>query len=246
MGASESTNSYSSSPASNTRNQLTSSRAEPDGFQVLRVQSERNEIQIGEHRLETRRVNVSSASARGNRLQVHQRQHVEVRVQSTPRSGAGLEWRAPRQLMLGAGDSSDEDSQCTYDDDGAGFYLQPWFKCYTCWGGESSFGCCSHCASTCHRDHRLESCGLQKAECDCGQNKHQNAVCTWNVTKRSYVKQPFYRCFDCFHELNEGVCYQCWKICHRTHNTSYAGIMSAFCDCGLDCCRIKCSIASPK
>ena len=249
MGANESTDSserYRYSPPSNPRNQLVSRRDDPTQFQVLRVQAERREIEIGGQRLEARRVNVTGASGSGNRLHFHQREHVEVRVQTA--AGSGLGWREP-QLMLGAGDSSDDEGSCTYDDDGPGFLLQPWFKCYTCWGedaDESSFGCCSHCANTCHQGHRIERGGLRKAECDCGQYKHQAAVCTWQVTKRNYVKQPFYRCFDCFYEPNQGVCYQCWKICHRTHNTSYEGIMLAFCDCGLTGCRVKCSIPAPK
>lgn len=251
MGANESRDSserYVPAPIARTSNQPVSRRTEPDQLHVLRVQAERREIQIGGRHFETERVSAISASGSGSNLHVRQREHVEVRVQTTGSGGRGLEWRGPQQLMLGD-DSSDDMFKCTYDDDGPGFLLQPWFKCCTCWGNdadESNFGCCSHCATTCHQGHRLERCGPQKAECDCGQNKHQTAVCTWHVTKRNYVKQPFYRCFDCFDETNQGVCYQCWKICHRTHNTSYVGVMSAFCDCGLNCCRIKCTIPGPK
>ena len=249
MGASESLDSselYRSAPASNTQNQLVRRRDGPDQFQVLRVQSERREIQVGGQRVEAERINVFSASGSGNRMQVHQRERVQIRVQAN--AGSGLGWRSP-QLALGAGDSSDEGGECTYDDDGPGFLLQPWFKCYTCWGDdadESCFGCCINCANTCHQGHRLENCGLQKGECDCGQYKHQTAVCTWHVTSRRYIKQPFYRCYDCFTEVNNGVCYQCWKICHRTHNTRYVGVLPAFCDCGLSSCRIKCTIPAPK
>lgn len=223
----------------------------PDQFRVLRLQAERQEVQIGGQRLETERVRMVHVSGSGSSLHVAQREHVEVRLQSSSGS-RGVDWRSPRPALT-LGDSSDDDSdsdgKCTYDDDGPGYMLQPWYKCRTCWGNdadESSFGCCSHCANTCHRGHRLVQSGLANGECDCGQNKHQAAVCTWHITRREYVKQPFYRCYDCFGGLNEGVCYQCWKICHRTHNTRYAGIMSAFCDCGLDTCRIRCSIASPK
>ena len=254
MGDAESRYAAPIPPAPTRRSQVaTRSAGQPDQFRVLRMQAERQEIQVGGQRLETERVRTVTVAASGNRVQISQHEHVEVRLQSAGESGSrGLEWRRPQRAALTLGDSSDDsdcDGSCTYDDDGPGFLLQPWFKCYTCWGNdadESSFGCCSHCASTCHRGHRLERCGLQKAECDCGQNKHQAAVCTWHVTRRSYVKQPFYRCYDCFGEMNEGVCYQCWKVCHRTHNTRYEGIMSAFCDCGLDSCRIKCSIPGPK
>ena len=247
MGASESSDRY--IPSSTPHNQVVSRREEPDEFRVLRLQTERREIQIGGQRVEAQRINVVGASGSGNHLRIHQQEHVEVRMQV--RGGdRGLGWRDPQPRLMLCDSSDDEDSgKCTYDDDGPGFFLQPWFKCYTCWGSdadESSFGCCLHCANTCHHGHRLQRCGLQKAECDCGQYKHQAAVCTWHVTKRNYVKQPFYRCFDCFSEPNSGVCYQCWKICHRTHNTSYSGVMPAFCDCGLSCCRIKCTIPAPK
>ena len=232
-----------------------SRREEPDQFRVLRVEAERNEIQVGGTRLETRRVNVVSAAGGGGRLRLQQREHVEIRLQGQT-ARPGLEWRSPPRLALGGPDEDSDDDAgyaCTYDDDGPGYMLQPWYRCRTCWGpgaDESCFGCCSHCAQTCHRGHDVQKCGLSKGECDCGQYKHQAAVCTWHVTKRNHVKQPFYRCFDCFDEprdgVVEGVCYQCWKICHRTHNTRYVGVLSAFCDCGLTSCQIKCTIPAPK
>ena len=67
--------------------QVARRRAEPDQIHVLRVEAERNEIQVGGQRLETRRVNVVAASAAGGRVQVHQRQRVEIRLQG---SGTGM------------------------------------------------------------------------------------------------------------------------------------------------------------
>ena len=248
MGAAESNDS--SEQYAGLRNQLVRGTGEHDQFQVLRMQAERSEIRIGGQRVEAQRIRVASASVSGNRLQVSEREQVQIRVQASPVPGLG---RRTPQLALRDGESSDEDpdpdGKCTYDDDGPGFLLQPWYRCYTCWGDdadESCFGCCSHCADTCHQGHRLESFGLEKAECDCGQYKHQAAVCTWHVTNKNFVKQPFYRCFDCFTESSSGVCYQCWKVCHRKHNTVYIGVMPAFCDCGLTSCSIKCSIPAPK
>ena len=245
MGASES-----SPPAS--RRQLVRAD-EPDGFQVLRLQAERQEVRLGGQALETERVQITTVSSSGNRIHC-ERIQIRASSASTSRVQRGLEWRSPAAIE----DDSDSDSnsagpsdngKCSYDEDGPGYMLQPWYKCYTCWGSdadESAFGCCSRCASTCHRGHRLTSRTLSNAECDCGQNKHQMAVCTWNVTRRNYVKQPFYRCYDCFTGRNDGVCYQCKRICHSGHNTSYIGVTSAFCDCGMECCRISCSIAKPK
>ena len=154
---------------------MVSRREEPDQFQVLRLQAERRQIQVGGQRVEAQRVNIIRASGSGNNLQIRQQEHVQVRVQGSG-GDRGLGWRARDPLLMLCDSSDNEDSgKYTYDDDGPGFFLQPWFKCYTCWGSdadESSFGCCSHCANTCHHGHRLERCGLQKAECDCGQYKH--------------------------------------------------------------------------
>ena len=142
-------------------------------------------------------------------------------------------------------------SRCTYDYRGEDYHSQHWFECLTCWGGESNYGCCLPCALTCHVDHVLVyhiPSGESVFVCDCGRNLHQSDVCTWNSTKQKYVKQPFYRCHDCFTLHNEGCCYQCTKHCHKGHAIVYAGVMSAFCDCGLfsSTCRIRCQIASPK
>ena len=144
---------------------------------------------------------------------------------------------------------------CTYESRGEDYHLQYWYHCYTCWGSESNYGCCSYCIFNCHRGHDIVYQPGRKdtAVCDCGRNCHQQAVCTWHSTRRKYVKQPFYWCFDCFtyifrtpEDVFEGCCYQCMKKCHAGHNTKYAGILDAFCDCGLTSCRIRCSISSPK
>ena len=251
MGANESSSSPPSSirryGAPATRRGPFSDSDGPDRFHVLRVEAERQEVQIGSHRMESQRVRMVTVNVGSDGIHVSEQERTNVEI----RLGAQRQ-RSPLGIGFALADSSDDDSEdgkCTYDDMGPGHFVQPWFKCCTCWGDdadESSFGCCSHCANTCHRGHRLIREALAKGECDCGHYKHQTAVCTWHVTRRQYTKQPFYRCYDCFSQPNEGVCYQCWKICHRTHATKYVGIMSAFCDCGLNTCRIKCSIPAPK
>ena len=217
---------------------------------MLQVESSRREVRIGDQRLEAETVRVVSVESSGNGIRISNHERVQIRsVQSS--ATRGLEWRGP---LASLGDSSDEEdctsSQCTYDKHGPGFMLQRWYKCRTCWGKEadvSAFGCCAHCASSCHSGHDLVRSELTKAECDCGQYKHQSAVCTWQITGRRFIRQPFYRCYDCFTiGSSDGVCYQCWKRCHGNHNTMYLGVIGAFCDCGLDCCRINCSIPKPK
>ena len=112
------------------------------------------------------------------------------------------------------------------------------------------YGCCLSCAFNCHKGHRLvyRPAGEVNVACDCGRNRHQSAVtvCTWHSTKTEFVKQPFYCCYDCFKDPLEGCCYQCVSVCPAGHNTRFAGIKKAFCDCGLEgCCRILCRIPHP-
>ena len=138
-------------------------------------------------------------------------------------------------------------SKCTYDQFE---YNKPrgYYECWTCWGGDSCFGVCSHCADDCHSGHRLIYHSLGENErfyCDCGKYKHKQAVCTYASTGREFVKQPFYRCYTCIPDPHGGCCYQCMKNCHRGHIVKYAGVMNAFCDCGLDGCAILCKISSP-
>ena len=139
-------------------------------------------------------------------------------------------------------------SKCTYDSCGDNYHSQYWFECRTCWGGEANYGCCYPCALSCHAEHMLIPHVSSAFVCDCGRNRHQKSVCTSYSTKKKYVKQPFYECRDCFTVSNEGCCYQCKINCHKGHEVKYAGIMNAFCDCGLasSSCKINCHISSPK
>ena len=137
-------------------------------------------------------------------------------------------------------------SKCNFDVYGATTH-NGWYECHTCWGGDSSYGCCKFCAEECHSGHDL----IYQANgnnCDCGKYKHRPNVCTYISTEKQFVKQPFYSCYTCFPQPSNyyqyGCCYQCMKNCHRGHSVKFAGIVKAFCDCGLSCCIIKCKIAS--
>ena len=141
--------------------------------------------------------------------------------------------------------------QCTFNMHKRDYIKQDWFECYTCWGGNSSFGCCWPCALDCHKGHQLVTHHPQNEEplggffCDCGFNKHQPAVCTFHSSGKEFKVQPFYRCRSCFSRDNAGVCHQCMINCHRGHDITYVGEIEAFCDCGLEYCRINCRIAKP-
>lgn len=142
---------------------------------------------------------------------------------------------------------------CSYDHFGDDYWPQEWVECYTCWGGESNFGCCFHCASTCHKGHHLiyhnDIRSIVKEKnifvCDCGRNRHQSSVCTRHTTD-IFVKQPFYNCYTCFSTPREGCCYQCMNHCHRGHNVVFHDISPAFCDCGFSrSCSVSCQIPKP-
>ena len=139
--------------------------------------------------------------------------------------------------------------QCTFNKHQREYIRQDWFECHTCWGGNSSFGCCLPCALDCHRGHQLVRHHPPDAVgsffCDCGLNKHQPAVCTFHSTHVEMRIQPFYRCRTCFSRSDAGVCHQCMINCHRGHQTSYVGEIRAFCDCGLPYCKAKCLIPKP-
>ena len=139
--------------------------------------------------------------------------------------------------------------QCTFKTHHRDYIKQDWFECYTCWGGNSSFGCCWPCALDCHRGHQIvrhHAPTVGRAFfCDCGLNKHQPAVCTYFSTGKEFHLQPFYRCHSCFSINTAGVCHQCSINCHRGHQVVYAGETSGFCDCGLSYCKSNCRIPRP-
>ena len=141
-------------------------------------------------------------------------------------------------------------SKCTYDQYVRSAKNQKWYECLSCWdiNEESGYGCCVVCAEECHSGHNLVSHESGDFFCDCGANNHivtpKKSVCTYTITKKEYVKQPFFRCHTCFTESNNGCCSACVEKCHRGHNMEYGGITHAFCDCGLECCDLPCRIGS--
>ena len=135
--------------------------------------------------------------------------------------------------------------KCTYDLCGKTPRRQKWYECITCWGKDSVFGCCEECANDCHSNHDVSFKEISPMICNCGHNFHRSRVCTEYTTQRTFQRQPFYYCFTCFTDPNEGCCYQCMKICHSGHRTQCKGSIRAFCDCGLSGCAIKCKIPEP-
>ena len=141
-------------------------------------------------------------------------------------------------------------SKCTYDQYVRSTKNQKWYECLSCWdiNEGSGYGCCVVCAKECHSGHNLVSHESGDFFCDCGANSHKvtpkNSVCTYTVTKKECIKQPFFQCHTCFTESNSGCCSACVEKCHKGHNVEYSGIIHAFCDCGLECCDIPCRLES--
>lgn len=134
---------------------------------------------------------------------------------------------------------------CSYNRFQDHYMPMTWYECSTCWGGESNFGCCAFCANKHHRGHSLIKHEEKPSSffCDCGKMKHKQPCCTWVATGKKYVKQPWYKCHDCFQKPDEGCCYACSKKCHAGHRVQFMYISpGAFCDCGLGCCKITCKI----
>ena len=71
-----------------------------------------------------------------------------------------------------------------------------------------------------------------------------NKTCTYTKTKTSFVRQLFFKCASCFSDEHLGVCFACSKTCHKDHNIRLDGIYPAFCDCGLQCCKVPCLLGS--
>ena len=136
-------------------------------------------------------------------------------------------------------------AKCTHDAYGPKSRMQPWFECTTCWGEGSPFGCCELCAKECHKGHRLRKQETSLSVCDCGLNRHRGDVCTFNATKTQGVRQPFYRCYECFTRSDQGCCYPCAMRCHDGHAIKPLGVVESFCDCGKQGCVVSCKIPQP-
>ncbi|XP_061716898.1 protein purity of essence isoform X2 [Cydia pomonella] len=60
----------------------------------------------------------------------------------------------------------------------------------------------------------------------------QYKLCTFTVTQREFMNQHWYHCHTCKMVDGVGVCTVCARVCHRTHDVSYAKFGNFFCDCG--------------
>ena len=58
------------------------------------------------------------------------------------------------------------------------------------------------------------------------------SLCTYQLTKRTYVSQQWATCYDCFGDKSEGACMYCLNTCHKGHKIGKLDESIFFCDCG--------------
>jgi hypothetical protein len=60
----------------------------------------------------------------------------------------------------------------------------------------------------------------------------KNRQCTCLQTKKNYIYQQNFRCFDCYTNLKgSAICSVCIDVCHKNHDTEFLSYTSCFCDC---------------
>jgi len=109
-------------------------------------------------------------------------------------------------------------------------------------------GICRSCAKNCHSGHRLSVSRSSAVKCSCwssqtctylSNNKKEkrkcvSKQCTYDLTGKQYIRQPFYTCFTCSLTGSLGFCAGCIDSCHKGHKIQYKGDIFAFCDCPLE------------
>ena len=133
------------------------------------------------------------------------------------------------------------EKQCNFDRFKELYRRCIYYECYTCWGYNSDFGCCTYCAKNHHRGHNLNKASSSHFVCDCGRYRHNNPMCTLLSTGPNPVRQNWYHCSDCFNDPKLGCCYACSITCHKSHFIYKIGNASSTCDCGVTPqCKLSC------
>ena len=116
-----------------------------------------------------------------------------------------------------------------------------YYECYTCWGDNSNYGCCTYCANNHHRGHNLNKTSSSRFVCDCGRYRHEIPMCTLLSSGPIPVQQNWYHCSDCFNDPKLGCCYACSITCHKSHSIYKMGNASSTCNCGVTPrCKLSC------
>ena len=105
-------------------------------------------------------------------------------AESTGSAGLGIAGRRAGRSMTTGGSIGRLDADvCTFVSSGSSFMEQHWYFCYTC-DLTVSKGCCSACARTCHRGHKVVYSRESRFFCDCGAGSIHGAECRC-LTSRS-------------------------------------------------------------
>ena len=137
--------------------------------------------------------------------------------------------------------------QCSFDHFKELYRSCVYYECYTCWGYNSNYGCCTYCAINHHRGHNLNKRSSSRFVCDCGRYGHKNPMCTLLSTGPKPVQQNWYHCSDCFDNSKLGCCYACSITCHKSHSIYKMGNASSTCDCGVTAqCKLSCHASIEK
>jgi len=133
---------------------------------------------------------------------------------------------------------------CTYHIHGKNYVAQEYYQCLTCWGADSTLGCCVGCSTHCHNGHSLKKCYSPQFYCDCGVYGHISR-CTRASTGTLCIPQPLYICCTCFENITIGgvttaICEVCSKKCHAGHQLATVTGASSYCHCGLNGCKAYC------
>lgn len=70
------------------------------------------------------------------------------------------------------------------------------------------------------------------SEEDSDEDSLCNKLCTFSVTQKELMNQHWYHCHTCRMLDGVGVCSICARVCHKSHDLSYAKFGNFFCDCG--------------
>lgn len=123
---------------------------------------------------------------------------------------------------------------------------QPMFQCLDCNITNDEY-ICQSCAIKCHYGHKLKYFAKVKGKvCHCLDRSvckiaFRNPICTYLLSGKKYISQPWYRCKTCGLVDGYGCCSVCAHHCHKGHDLVYEGVYDeCFCDCGDGYLKKKC------
>ncbi|KAF4529110.1 hypothetical protein B566_EDAN013679 [Ephemera danica] len=82
----------------------------------------------------------------------------------------------------------------------------------------------------------LEELAADEEEDSLGDDSDEDSLCsklcTFTMTQKEFMNQHWYHCHTCKMVDGVGVCSICARVCHKSHDVTYAKYGNFFCDCG--------------